>query len=91
MISDSLPGSPAAATQALEESPIPYAWVILFTNNVDTDSPFNMLRLTHFQNSDFPWDCIRSEMSQQFRLGLRTLSNMPGSKYYIFAKVERGE
>lgn len=84
------PGSPPP-TQVQGKSSITYAWVILFHFDPDKPSPFSILRLTHFQNSNFPWECIKSDMSQQFRVQKRSFSNLPDAQYGIFAKVERGE
>lgn len=89
-LSESLPGTPIQ-TQVKGKSSIPYAWVILFNKDVDKALPFSIVRLTIFQNSNFPWECITSDMSQQFRLSVRTFSNFPPEdRYYIFAKVEQG-
>lgn len=88
MIADS-PSPPA--TQVSGVSKVQYAWVILFSMNVDQECPFAMVRLTHFKNSDFPWSGITEEMSEAFRITVRQFSNMPGKKLCIFAKVEHGK
>lgn len=90
VIDDSPRRSSPPATQNCGISKVQYAWVIVFTMNVDRDAPFNIIRLTHFKNSDFPWNGITEEMNEEFRTCQRTFSNMPGNKYCIFAKVEKG-
>lgn len=78
-------------TQVKGLSAIPYAWVILFTWDVDKSCPFSIVRLTHFKNSDFPWECITGEMTQQFRSSIRTFSNVPKHRFCIFGKVQQGK
>ena len=92
VIGDSPRGSSPPATQLTGVSKVQYAWVILFTMDVDEQAPFGVVRLTHFKDSDFPWSGITEEMTDEFRLGVRELPNMPTSKRYcIFGKIEHGK
>lgn len=88
-ISGSLPGTPPL-TQRKAQSKISYAWVILFNMNVDKETPFKIFRLTLFKDINFPWDCIKSDMSQQFRQSIHRFTNMPNERVCVFAKIERG-
>lgn len=90
VIGDSPRGSSPPATQVTGVSRVQYAWVILFTNNVDNVAPFIIIRLTHFKNSDFPWTGITEEMTEEYRTCVRKISNMPGN-VCIFAKIEHGK
>lgn len=91
LIGGSPRGSSPPSTQLTGISKVQYAWVIVFTMNVDCETPFNIIRLTQFKDTDFPWNCITEEMTEDFRTALRTFSNMPGNKYCIFGKVEHGK
>ena len=91
LIEESPRKSSPPATQIGGNSKVQYAWVIIFTMNVDQNCPFSMIRLSQFKNSDFPWNGITEEMTEEFRLGVRKVSNMPGNEICIFAKVEHGK
>lgn len=67
-----------------------YSWVFLFEININNENPFICLSLDHFRNTDFPFELINGHMGLSDRLKPRNLSGLPGSKYYIFAKVEQG-
>lgn len=92
VIGDSPRGSSPPATQLSGFSKVQYAWVILFTMDVDREAPFSIIRLTHFKNSDFPWNGITEEMTEEFRTSPRKFSKMPANnRYCIFAKIEHGK
>lgn len=91
-IGESPRGSSPPATQMSGVSKVKYAWVILFNMDVDDEAPFIIVRLTHFKNSDFPWAGITEEMTKEFRVGVRKISNMPPeNSYCIFGKIEHGK
>ena len=92
LIGNSPRGSSPPATQVTGFSKVKYAWIILFTMDVDRELPFSIIRLTHFKDFDFPWKGITEEMTDEYRTCLRTFPNFQGGhQHCIFAKVEHGK
>lgn len=89
MIGDSSPILPPNNTQVSEGSTTQYAWVILFSIDLDQPKPFNLFRLSHFKESNFPFDIITGELDDKERTAIREFTNLQGS-FHVFAKVERG-
>ena len=90
LIGGSPRGNSPPSTQVSGVSKVQYAWVVIFTWNVDLEYPFSIVRLTHFKNSNFPWTGITEEMTEEFRLCVRKFSNLPGQEYSVFCKIEHG-
>lgn len=78
-------------TQGSEGSTTTYAWVILFSTCVDEECPFKIVRLSHFKNTDFPWNLITGELTADERNRVRKFNNMDEESFCVFAKVEHGK
>lgn len=81
---------PPENTQPSEMSSITYAWVILFVMDVNLEKPLKIVRLSHFKDSDFPWEIIKSDLNSNARIASRKFKNMGDQSYGIFAKIEKG-
>lgn len=77
-------------TQENGISKVKYAWIVLFNYSINEPEPFSMVPISHFVGSDFPWDSVEGFLSAEFRSKKRSFSNLRGSFYTIFAKVEFG-
>ena len=78
------------ASQASNPSNRKYVAVFLFHYDVNDEKPFSSVSLDNFEDTDFPFDVIDGHMGLGDRVKPRKLSRLPGSKYCIFAKCERG-
>lgn len=79
-------------TQSSGQSRVKYAWIFLFEDNINEEEPFTIVPLTFFRDChDFPWTFIEGEMSSECRSKVLTFSKMPGKKFRIFGKIEKGE
>lgn len=77
-------------TQVTTGSQRNYVWIILFSFDLDNESPFSCLSLDQFKGKDFPWNLISGHLGLSDRMKPRLLSRLPGPKYAVFAKVESG-
>lgn len=77
-------------TQRPGPSKVKYAWIMLFEENINVESPFSVVSLSSFIDvADFPWTSIEGVMSPECRYEIRTFTNMPG-RFRIFSKIEKG-
>lgn len=85
-------GEGIPSTQGYGISRVCYAWIIIFKNDINLESPFSILPLSFFSDcDDFPWKFIEGEMTSSCRSEVRAFSKLPGEHYRIFAKIERGK
>ena len=78
------------ATQDQCQSHQKYVSVFLFHYDLNTEKPFNSVSLDNFEGTDFPFHLIKGHLSLADRLKPRELSRLPGSKYCVFTKCEKG-
>lgn len=76
-------------TQREGKSKVKYGSVILFSEDIEKKDPFNIVPLSFFRNSNFPWSSIEGIMSPGCRTEVRTFKNLEG-KFRIFGKIETG-
>ena len=89
-IQDTAVMKPPESTQSPDGSTITYAWVILFNMCVDQERPYSIVRLSHFKETDFPWELITGELGSRERNRARKFDNFPDETFGIFAKIEHG-
>ena len=77
-------------TQPTAQSSRSYLWVILFHYDANNEYPFSTVSLEHFKGTNFPFQLITGHLGLDERLKPREISRLPGTKYCLFAKVEKG-
>ena len=77
-------------TQVGSTSSRTYLWAILFHYDANNEHPFSTVSLDHFKGTNFPFYLINGHLGLEERLKPRELSRLPGHKYCLFAKVEKG-
>lgn len=69
-----------------------YQWVILFSWDVDQESPFGFHPLTMFNDSDIKPNWIQKHLGIASRIiQLKKLSPFPGQIFSLFGKIEKGK
>ena len=81
---------PPDATQPGSSSKRVYLWAILFHYDANNEHPFCSVSLDHFKGTSFPFDLINGHLGLDDRLKAREIPKLPGAKYCLFAKVEKG-
>lgn len=82
---------PQTQNEESGKSKLKYSWVILFHFDINVSTPFVIYKLRDFLDTEFPWNVITGELSQESRIKLFEFSCMPGKKFFIFAKVQYGK
>lgn len=68
-----------------------YLWVVLFSWDVDSEQPFQVHKLSIFNDSDIREECISKNLGNKSRIStLTNLSPFPGGTFSLFSKIAMG-
>ena len=81
---------PASADISTPTSRLEYWWLILFEHDVNLEKPFQIIVKHTLNGGGIPQSWYQGALNNNCRRLILKLKMLPGQKYSVFAKVEKG-